>query len=338
MSRTGRHSFTPPLLTPSPFPFGPPVRPPLPPSRPPLPRRPVGAEAEDAKITLLLKELEGKNITDIIAKGATKLASVSAAAPAGAAPAAAAPAAHGKEAAKPKKEEKKEEEADEVRPGRGERPSGRKRKKVTRAVAAGLPPVQGYWVPLFLRPLPPPSSLRPSRSCPFPRRTWASPCSIKRPAPRPPLPRTLPPAGERNVSSPRPAPPRRRPARRAENAARRGRPARSPPRGACRPRGRTGEAAATGFPLAPPPPPPPLRLGGLTPHGGACVVHTPGSRRGASLLLAWSDSYFYYACPPSRADLCARPFAVRETLNRKSQVSTSYRARYRCSSYYRSKF
>ncbi|KAB1227287.1 60S acidic ribosomal protein P2B [Morella rubra] len=81
----------------------------------------VGAEADDDKIELLLSEVKGKDITELIAAGREKLASVPAgggavamaapAAGAGGAPAAAAA------AAEPKKEEKVEEkeESDDVR-------------------------------------------------------------------------------------------------------------------------------------------------------------------------------------------------------------------------------
>lgn len=77
----------------------------------------VGAEAEEDRIELLLSEVKGKDITELIASGREKLASVPsggggvavAAAAGGAAPAAAA-------AAEPKKEEKVEEkeESDDV--------------------------------------------------------------------------------------------------------------------------------------------------------------------------------------------------------------------------------
>ncbi|CAI9268383.1 unnamed protein product [Lactuca saligna] len=78
----------------------------------------VGAEAEEDRIELLLSEVKGKDITELIASGREKLASVpsggggvavAAAAGGGAAPAAA--------AAEPKKEEKveeKEESDDEM--------------------------------------------------------------------------------------------------------------------------------------------------------------------------------------------------------------------------------
>lgn len=79
----------------------------------------VGAEADDDRIELLLSQVEGKDITELIAAGREKLASVpcggggggvAVAAPAGGAAAAAS-------AAEEKKEEKKEEkeESDDVR-------------------------------------------------------------------------------------------------------------------------------------------------------------------------------------------------------------------------------
>ncbi|XP_051142952.1 60S acidic ribosomal protein P2-like [Andrographis paniculata] len=71
----------------------------------------VGADADDDKVELLLSQVKGKDITELIASGREKLASVPAgggavavAAPAGGAGGAAAPA-----AAEPKKEEKVEE-------------------------------------------------------------------------------------------------------------------------------------------------------------------------------------------------------------------------------------
>ncbi|OIW08509.1 hypothetical protein TanjilG_03185 [Lupinus angustifolius] len=78
----------------------------------------VGAEADDDRIELLLTEVKGKDITELIATGREKLASVPsgggavavAAAPAGGA-AAAAPAAEAKEE---KKAEEKEESDDDM--------------------------------------------------------------------------------------------------------------------------------------------------------------------------------------------------------------------------------
>ncbi|OWM68986.1 60S acidic ribosomal protein P2-like [Punica granatum] len=71
----------------------------------------VGAEADDDRIEMLLSEVKGKDITELIAAGREKLASV----PAGggvAVAAAAAPAASGGDAA-PAAESKKEEKAKE---------------------------------------------------------------------------------------------------------------------------------------------------------------------------------------------------------------------------------
>lgn len=81
----------------------------------------VGAEAEDERIQLLLSEVKGKDITELIASGREKLASVpsgggvavSAAAP-GAGGGAAAPAAA--EAKKDEKVEEKEESDDVITP------------------------------------------------------------------------------------------------------------------------------------------------------------------------------------------------------------------------------
>ncbi|PQM39547.1 60S acidic ribosomal protein P2B-like [Prunus yedoensis var. nudiflora] len=74
----------------------------------------VGAETDDDRIQLLLSEVKGKDITELIASGREKLASVpsgggavAVAAPGGGGGAAAAPA-----AAEPKKEEKVEEKED----------------------------------------------------------------------------------------------------------------------------------------------------------------------------------------------------------------------------------
>lgn len=78
----------------------------------------VGAEADDATIEFLLSEVRGKDITELIAAGREKFASVPAggaavavAAPAGGAGAAATPAAA--EPVKEEKEEEKEESEDE---------------------------------------------------------------------------------------------------------------------------------------------------------------------------------------------------------------------------------
>ncbi|KAJ9699453.1 hypothetical protein PVL29_008171 [Vitis rotundifolia] len=78
----------------------------------------VGAEADDDRIELLLAEVKGKDITELIASGREKLASVPSGG--GAAVAVAAPGGGGgaaPAAAEPKKEEKVEEkeESDDVR-------------------------------------------------------------------------------------------------------------------------------------------------------------------------------------------------------------------------------
>jgi large subunit ribosomal protein LP2 len=70
----------------------------------------VGVEADDARIAKLLKELEGKNIEDVIKAGQSKLAAVPAAGPAAAAPAAGGAGKPAAAAAAPAKEEPKEEE------------------------------------------------------------------------------------------------------------------------------------------------------------------------------------------------------------------------------------
>ncbi|PRP80557.1 hypothetical protein PROFUN_11870 [Planoprotostelium fungivorum] len=71
----------------------------------------VGIEADSARVSQLVSELSGKNLEELIAAGASKLASVPSggAAAAGSAPAAAAPAG----GAAPAKEEKKKEEPKE---------------------------------------------------------------------------------------------------------------------------------------------------------------------------------------------------------------------------------
>ncbi|KAL9049754.1 MAG: hypothetical protein Q9162_007044 [Coniocarpon cinnabarinum] len=69
----------------------------------------VGIEADDDRLSKLLSELEGKDISEIMQEGMTKLASVPSGGGAAAAPAAAA--AGGGEA--PKEEKKEEEPAEE---------------------------------------------------------------------------------------------------------------------------------------------------------------------------------------------------------------------------------
>ncbi|CAN4098978.1 unnamed protein product [Withania somnifera] len=68
----------------------------------------VGAEADDDRVQLLLSQVEGKDITELIAAGREKLASVPSG---GGAVAVAAPA--GGSAAAPAAEEKKEEKVEE---------------------------------------------------------------------------------------------------------------------------------------------------------------------------------------------------------------------------------
>ncbi|KAL8115575.1 large ribosomal subunit protein P2w-like [Apium graveolens] len=68
----------------------------------------VGADADDDRIELLLSEVKGKDITELIASGREKLASV----PSGGAVAAAAPGA-GAGGAAPAAESKKEEKVEE---------------------------------------------------------------------------------------------------------------------------------------------------------------------------------------------------------------------------------
>ncbi|PLN81382.1 60S acidic ribosomal protein P2-A [Aspergillus taichungensis] len=71
----------------------------------------VGIDADEERLSKLISELEGKNINELIAQGAEKLASV----PSGGAGAAAAPAAAaaGGEAAPEEKKEEEKEESDE---------------------------------------------------------------------------------------------------------------------------------------------------------------------------------------------------------------------------------
>ena len=69
----------------------------------------VGATVEEDKLNFLMEQVKGKNPTELIAEGKSKLASV----PTGPAVAAAAPAAGGAAPAAEKKEEKKEEPKEE---------------------------------------------------------------------------------------------------------------------------------------------------------------------------------------------------------------------------------
>ncbi|CAH9145986.1 unnamed protein product [Cuscuta epithymum] len=68
----------------------------------------VGAEADDSKLELLLSQVEGKDITELIAAGREKLASVPSGGGGGVAAVAAAPSSGG--GAAPAAEEKKKEE------------------------------------------------------------------------------------------------------------------------------------------------------------------------------------------------------------------------------------
>ncbi|KAF8854445.1 ribosomal protein 60S [Acephala macrosclerotiorum] len=75
----------------------------------------VGIEADDDRLDTLLKELEGKDINELIAEGSSKLASVPSGGSGGGAAPAAGGAASGGAAAEEKVEEKEEEkeESDE---------------------------------------------------------------------------------------------------------------------------------------------------------------------------------------------------------------------------------
>lgn len=73
----------------------------------------VGSDVEESRISSLLKELEGKSVSDLIAEGNTKLASV----PSGGAAASGASASSGaaaEEAEEEKAEEEKEESDDDM--------------------------------------------------------------------------------------------------------------------------------------------------------------------------------------------------------------------------------
>ena len=77
----------------------------------------VGIEAEDDKVDLVVKELAGKNLEELIAEGQSKLATMPAGGGGGAAPAAggsAAPAADSGAAKEEKKEEPEEESDDDM--------------------------------------------------------------------------------------------------------------------------------------------------------------------------------------------------------------------------------
>ncbi|KAI3405050.1 RPP2B [Candida oxycetoniae] len=78
----------------------------------------VGVEAEESRLSTLLKELEGKDINELIAEGNTKFASVpsggAAASGSGSGSGAAAGGAAAEEAAEEEKEEEKEESDDDM--------------------------------------------------------------------------------------------------------------------------------------------------------------------------------------------------------------------------------
>jgi len=71
----------------------------------------VGVDADDEKVNLVVSELAGKNIEELIAEGKEKVGSMPAAG--AGAPAAAAPAGGAAPAAEAKKEEPEEEEEDD---------------------------------------------------------------------------------------------------------------------------------------------------------------------------------------------------------------------------------
>ena len=74
----------------------------------------AGAEVDSAKLDKLFAELKGKNLTEVLASGRSKLSAVPSSAPAAAAPVAAAAksAAPAKEEPKKKEEPKEESDAD----------------------------------------------------------------------------------------------------------------------------------------------------------------------------------------------------------------------------------
>eukprot|EP00918_Siedleckia_nematoides_P099424 GHVU01217487.1.p3 GENE.GHVU01217487.1~~GHVU01217487.1.p3 ORF type:complete len:112 (+),score=30.10 GHVU01217487.1:197-532(+) len=73
----------------------------------------VGAEVDKASVELLVKELEGKDIKEVIASGMSKLSTLAVAAPGAAAAAPAAAAAGASKVAETKAESEKAESADE---------------------------------------------------------------------------------------------------------------------------------------------------------------------------------------------------------------------------------
>ncbi|KKK27086.1 hypothetical protein P175DRAFT_0526959 [Aspergillus ochraceoroseus IBT 24754] len=74
----------------------------------------VGVDAEEERLEKLIAELQGKDINELIAEGATKLASVPSGGAGAAAPAAAAGGAAAAEAPAEEKEEEKEESDDDM--------------------------------------------------------------------------------------------------------------------------------------------------------------------------------------------------------------------------------
>ena len=73
----------------------------------------LGSEAEADKVDLVVKELAGKNLEELIAEGQTKLASMPAGGGGAAAPAAGGGTAPAAEAPKEEKKEEPEEESDD---------------------------------------------------------------------------------------------------------------------------------------------------------------------------------------------------------------------------------
>lgn len=73
----------------------------------------VGVEAEESRLQALLKDLEGKDLQELIAEGNTKLASVPSGGAAGGASASAGAAAGGAAEAEEEKEEEAKEESDD---------------------------------------------------------------------------------------------------------------------------------------------------------------------------------------------------------------------------------
>ncbi|KIW16950.1 60S acidic ribosomal protein P2 [Exophiala spinifera] len=73
----------------------------------------VGVDADDERLEKLIGELKGKDISELIAEGSTKLASVPSGGAGGAAPAAGGAAAGGAAAAEEEKPAEKEEEKEE---------------------------------------------------------------------------------------------------------------------------------------------------------------------------------------------------------------------------------